>query len=166
MQQTNASNSASSSKKFNATLPYADLANRQQYLSLISLFNEATLKAILADVTVPDYQFLKPPTIGSLMLRGKTESVGKQFNLGEATMTQCVLRLTDSHTVGYGYVLGRNKEKATLCASIDAMMQENPQALLPKLTEAQNTLMAERQASQQDVQKTKVNFFTLVRGED
>lgn len=113
------------------------------------------------------FEWLRAPECGAVMVRGRTGGVGKAFNLGEMTVTRCALRL-GSGEVGHGYVQGRDKTKARLAALCDALMQTGraeeveAQVLLPLRRQ-----MAEaRQARASRAAATKVDFFTLVRGED
>ncbi|HAT34520.1 MAG TPA: phosphonate C-P lyase system protein PhnG, partial [Rhodospirillaceae bacterium] len=51
----------------------------------------------------PEYTWLRQPEFGSTMIRARAGGTGDPFNLGEATMTRCALRLADG-TAGYGYI--------------------------------------------------------------
>jgi alpha-D-ribose 1-methylphosphonate 5-triphosphate synthase subunit PhnG len=101
------------------------------------------------------------------MVRGHAGATGAAFNLGEMTVTRCALQLGDGR-VGHGYVQGRDKRHATQAALIDALMQGAEAAMirtqiLTPLTEAETT---RRQTRAARAAATKVDFFTLVRGED
>ena len=115
----------------------------------------------------PAFEWLRPPEVGGVMVRGRTGATGAPFNLGEMTVTRCALVL-ESGTVGHGYVQGRNKQQAEKAALVDALMQEDAAdriraALLePLATQMQAT--QDRRAAK--AAATKVEFFTLVRGED
>uniref|UniRef100_UPI000AF7F616 phosphonate C-P lyase system protein PhnG n=1 Tax=Leisingera sp. F5 TaxID=1813816 RepID=UPI000AF7F616 len=92
---------------------------------------------------------------------------GAPFNLGEMTVTRCTLSLEDG-TVGHGYVQGRSKAKAGMVAKIDALMQTGAAAglraaVLDPLSAERKARKATRAAK---AAATKVEFFTLVRGED
>ena len=54
------------------------------------------------------------------MLRGRIGGDGAPFNFGEATVSRCAVRLATGET-GFGYVLGRDHEKARLIALCDAL---------------------------------------------
>lgn len=115
----------------------------------------------------PAYEMLRAPEIGSVMVRGRAGAVGAAFNLGEMTVTRCSVKLADG-TVGHGYVQGRGKVHATQAALIDALMQTDAAnavstAILTPLRAAADTAKAARAAR---AAATKVDFFTLVRGED
>ena len=112
-------------------------------------------------------EFLRRPEPGLVMLRGRMGGSGSAFNLGEASVTRCSVRLADGQ-VGTGYVLGRDRRKAELVALLDALLQEpayrarlEPELLVP-LRQAQQQRRAAAAAA---AGTSKVEFFTLVRGE-
>lgn len=114
-----------------------------------------------------DIQFnpLKPPETGLVMVRGKSGGVGRQFNLGEMTVTRGAVRLETGET-GLSYVAGRDKKHAETAAVIDALMQraENreqvrDQVLYPlekQAEEKRKQVLRQRAA-------TRVDFFTMTR---
>jgi alpha-D-ribose 1-methylphosphonate 5-triphosphate synthase subunit PhnG len=116
----------------------------------------------------PRYDLLRPAESGLVMVRGRAGGAGMRFNLGEMTMTRCVVRLA-SGRAGYGYIAGRDGRHAELAALFDALMQDDARRgqveslLIRPLAQAQSQAKAtaERKAA-----ATKVEFFTLVRGED
>ena len=115
----------------------------------------------------PDITWLRPPEIGSVMVRGRAGGTGAAFNLGEMTVTRCTLRL-ESGVVGHGYVQGRRKRDAEAAARIDALMQTEAST---KVEESVLAPMRSEEAARRDARAgkaaaTKVDFFTLVRGED
>lgn len=102
-----------------------------------------------------------------VMLRGRVGGTGNPFNLGEASMVRCAVRLGDG-PLGVGYVLGRDKRRAELVALCDALLQD-PQHhgrlqcnLIAPLVSAQAQARAQQQRAVAD---SKVEFFTFVRGE-
>ena len=75
----------------------------------------------------------------------------------------------ESREVGFGYVLGRDRAKARLVALCDALIQHD--AYRDRIVGAgvapiHERLHAERKLKAEQVAATKVDFFTLVRGED
>ncbi|RYA58051.1 phosphonate C-P lyase system protein PhnG, partial [Enterobacter cloacae complex sp. CH23B] len=91
-----------------------------------------------------------------------------RFFAGDATLTRAVIRLK-SGTLGYGYVLGRDKTHAERCAAIDALLQEQPhfQTLMETLIAPLEADRAARLAARQaEVNTSRVDFFTLVRGDN
>ncbi len=123
---------------------------------------------LLAIGPLPRYEELRRPECGLLMLRGRIAGDGAPFNVGEVTIARVAVRL-QTQEVGFGYVLGRDVEKARLVAVCDALMQTEryrplvEQSVIAPLRARQavaRKLAAERTAA------TRVEFFTLVRGED
>ena len=117
--------------------------------------------------TAPAHKVLRAPEIGAVMVRGRAGAVGAPFNLGEMTVARASVQLEDG-VVGHGYVQGRDKGQALQAALIDALMQTDQAksieaAVLAPLREAAQTAKATRAAK---ADATKVNFFTMVRGED
>jgi alpha-D-ribose 1-methylphosphonate 5-triphosphate synthase subunit PhnG len=92
---------------------------------------------------------------------------GAPFNVGEMTVTRCVVRLADGRT-GYSYLAGRDKVHAELAALADAHLQNaQPSPWLTDLISALAQAQARRRAQKEaDTAATKVEFFTLVRGEN
>ena len=115
----------------------------------------------------PGHEWLRAPEAGGVMVRGRAGATGAPFNLGEMTVTRCSLKL-ESGEVGHGYVQGRDKGHARQAALVDALMQTGEAArvraaILDPLAEALETARAARAAK---AAATKVDFFTMVRGED
>jgi alpha-D-ribose 1-methylphosphonate 5-triphosphate synthase subunit PhnG len=101
------------------------------------------------------------------MARGRAGATGAPFNLGEVSATRAAVRLADG-TVGIGYVLGRDKAHAERAALCDALMQ-GPRAEAVRATVIAPLAAAEagrRAARARKAAATRVEFFTLVRGED
>ncbi|WP_299620003.1 phosphonate C-P lyase system protein PhnG [Pelagibius sp.] len=116
----------------------------------------------------PDYAWLRAPEVGMVMVRARSGGTGGQFNLGQMTVTRCALRL-GSGAAGLGYVQGRSKRHAELAAVFDALMQDEERrpdledGVIGPLEEAQGQRRGTRSRK---ANATKVNFFTLVRGEN
>lgn len=116
----------------------------------------------------PAFEWLRRPHVGLVMVRGKAGGTGNQFNLGEMTVTRCALRLADG-TIGHGYVQGRDRCHAQLAALLDALLQHDDrrQALMAQVIEPLQAKHAKhRQERSRKAAATKVEFFTMVRGEN
>jgi alpha-D-ribose 1-methylphosphonate 5-triphosphate synthase subunit PhnG len=116
----------------------------------------------------PCYNFLREPEIGLAMVRGRAGGVGQQFNLGGATITRSVIQLSQG---GYGHaiILGSDERKAELAAVFDALLTntEMRAELEPKIIQPlAETIKANHQTHAAKTAATKVDFYTLVRGED
>lgn len=150
------------------TLPHGTDA-RKRWMGVLARAETARLEtAFSALETPPQYEYLRPPEIGMTMVRARAGGKGERFNLGEMTMTRCSVKTADG-LVGHGYVAGRDKLHAELAAVFDALLQSPEQA--PALTRDIIAPLDERYRNQRLEQSaktaaTKVNFFTMVRGED
>ncbi|NML75306.1 phosphonate C-P lyase system protein PhnG [Rhizobium sp. S-51] len=118
--------------------------------------------------TVPEVQMLRGPEIGLVMVRGRIGGGGAPFNLGEATVSRATVRL-DSGLVGHGHVLGADLKRARLAAIFAALWQDPAHRALVERellepADARRTAEARRKA--QETAATRVDFFTMVRGED
>jgi alpha-D-ribose 1-methylphosphonate 5-triphosphate synthase subunit PhnG len=117
---------------------------------------------------LPMCEDLRAPENGLVMIRGRIGGDGAQFNLGEATVSRAVVRLS-SGEMGFGYVLGRDRAKARLIALCDALTQTKAYAAALEgkvVAPLRAGLDAQRETRARQVAATKVDFFTLVRGED
>lgn len=144
------------------------VADRKAWLSLLAKAPAAQLAKLWSDLgSIPEYSVLRAPEIGSVMVRGRAGATGAPFNIGETTVTRCSVCLASGEN-GHGYVQGRHREKALQVALIDALMQTEAaeqvrKVILAPLEVELQTAKARRAAK---AAATKVDFFTLVRGED
>lgn len=142
---------------------------RKDWMGILSRTRTDRLESIFAEVGPKlAFEHLRPPEVGMAMVRARAEARGTQFNLGEMTVTRCSIRLEDG-SVGHGYVAGRDKRHAELAAVLDALLQ-NPdhgstlhQTIIAPLARELARSKAERASK---TAATKVNFFTMVRGQD
>lgn len=111
---------------------------------------------------------LRPPEIGLVMLRGRIGGDGSPFNVGEATVTRCAVQLR-SGEVGFSYALGRDRDRARLAAVCDALWQSGAHRDAIErhvLSPVRTRIDAERAETDRRTAATRVDFFTMVRGED
>ena len=138
---------------------------RKDWISLLAKAPADRLASLMPDL--PPHDLLRAPEIGAVMVRGRTGATGAPFNLGEMTVTRCSVRLADG-AVGHAWVQGRDKAHARRAAVADALMQTDAAAeigarvLVPLRAEAE----AARAARAGQAAATRVDFFTMVRGED
>lgn len=131
----------------------------------------ATLRELqsgLDAVGLPSSRDLRPPEIGLVMLRGRIGGDGQPFNVGEATVTRAAIQLASGER-GFSYLLGRHPEKARLAAIVDALWQkmETRRAVEQHiLTPIGARRSRDALAAKERVAATKVDFFTVARGED
>jgi len=141
---------------------------RQAWMSLLAKVPEHSLEDKLAAVgPEPEFKWLRHPELGGIMVQGRSGGTGGRFNIGEMTVTRCALQL-DTGEVGHAVVQGRSKSKARHAALVDALMQTAQAGNLK--ARILDPLTAEMAASQETraakAAATKVDFFTMVRGED
>lgn len=143
----------------------ADVSARQRWLALLARAEEKELAALLAQVSaLPEFRYLRPAETGLCLLRAQTGGSGDPFHLGEVTLTRCTVQLAD-HTLGVAYRLGRAPGCAAQAALVDALLQTgllqeaDLRAIAVRLDQARTARAAE-------VEGTRVEFFTLVRGDD
>ncbi|KQU49976.1 hypothetical protein ASG72_18370 [Bosea sp. Leaf344] len=139
-------------------------SERQRWMAVLARASRSEIEAVLG-ADLPAHDLLKAPETGTVMVEGRAGGAGRRFNLGEATVTRCVVRLADG-AMGFAYALGRDGRKARLAAILDARLQQ--EAETGPLRQHVSALAA-RQAAARDLASrkaaaTKVDFFTLVRG--
>ncbi len=150
-----------------ATLQTDSNGARASVLAVLAKVSTAELKAA-KDGHWPDveYRELKPAEIGLVMLRGRIGGDGAPFNVGEATVSRAIIEMPNGLR-GFGQCLGRDIEKAKLAAIFDALWQQEPERVERILLDPARAKLNElRQTTASQTAATKVDFFTLVRGED
>jgi alpha-D-ribose 1-methylphosphonate 5-triphosphate synthase subunit PhnG len=147
------------------TPPEADTSTRKAWMGLLARAKPARLADLFPQL--PAHDLLRAPEIGAVMVRGRIGGTGLPFNLGEMTVTRCALRLV-SGTVGHAHVQGRGRDHALRAAAVDALMQTDQAEVLRMavLLPLQAEEVARQSSRAAKAAATKVEFFTLVRGED
>lgn len=150
------------------TLP-TEQAGRRRCASLLAVARADELRAAWdALKDKPETKPVRGPETGLVMVRGRIGGGGSPFNLGEATVTRATIALASS-TVGHAQALGTDKQKAKLAAIFDALWQEDAtrdhieNALLAPI---EQRVAADSRAKAEETAATRVDFFTMVRGED
>lgn len=146
----------------------ADDAARRHWLGLLARAPQGRLSELCAAAGVEaPFVWLRRPEIGTVMVRGRVGGTGAPFNLGEVTVTRASLRLPGGE-VGHGYVQGRDRAGAERAALVDALMQtaqaDRIRATILRPLEEEAAARARDRAEK--AAATRVEFFTLVRGED
>src|SRR5471030_1229574 len=124
-------------------------ATRREWLAILARTPRASMKdaldTALDGASPPEFDWLRAPDIGLAMVRGRVGGSGDAFNLGEVTVT-----------------------RATLAALADALLQTpafearmHEHLLVPLAARiAENRAQKQARAA-----GTKVEFFTMVRGD-
>lgn len=141
------------------------MTRRQEWMQILAKAGQDLLQ-YQAQIDGLQYEYIRAPEAGMVMVRGRAGGTGQAFNVGEVTVSRCVVRLADGN-MGYSYVLGRSLLQAELAAVVDGMLQSASGAqwfeqIIVPLKEAQQL---KRQQREQEVVGSKVNFFTMVRGD-
>jgi alpha-D-ribose 1-methylphosphonate 5-triphosphate synthase subunit PhnG len=147
------------------------VTDRSRWMALLSQADPADLEEAWRDVAPPpSYRWLRPVETGLVMLRGRAGGTGQPFNLGEMTVTRAAVMLEAPRAgVGFGYVAGRAPRHAELAALFDALLQDDTirtgplVRLLATIEQAGSQRRGHRAA---DVAATRVDFTTMVRGDD
>ena len=114
----------------------------------------------------PGHTRVRGPEVGLVMVRGRAGGGGAPFNLGEASVARASVRIV-SGEVGHGYCLGRDLAKAEAIAVIDALWQRDTAAVETGIIEPLRALAASGDQKRRDeAAATRVDFFTMVRGDN
>ena len=143
------------------------IEKRKSWMSLLATSNKNDLLNLWEQKKINiRYEWLRTPEIGSIMAQGRMGVTGDKFNIGEVTITRCSLKL-NCGTIGHSYVQGRSKKKAEISALCDALLQTemsneiNKSIIIPLEKIKKNN----KDKILSKAEATKVDFFTLVRGE-
>ncbi|KQX42067.1 phosphonate C-P lyase system protein PhnG [Devosia sp. Root436] len=114
----------------------------------------------------PVHKLVRGPETGLVMVRGRAGGGGAPFNLGEASVSRASVRIV-SGEVGHGYCLGRDLAKAEAIAVIDALWQRDAAVVEAEIIEPLRALAngADQQRRNESA-ATRVDFFTMVRGDN
>lgn len=142
---------------------------RRRAMSAIACMPAGVLAACYATFDdAPDALPVRGPEVGLVMLRGRAGGGGAAFNLGEASVARATVKLGTGE-VGHAMVLGRDMAHARMAAHLDALWQRADwrgrvdDAVVTPALEAAAAATARRS---EETEATRVDFFTLVRGED
>ena len=145
------------------------VSDRQSWMAILAKAAPSKLDELWSGfVGKPGFSTLREPETGLVMVRARAGGNGARFNMGEATVTRCSV-VTQTGLTGHGYVLGRDGGHARAAAEIDASLQdadlydELNRTVVEPLRTAQDEA---RNIHKGKISATRVDFFTLVRGED
>jgi len=143
------------------------LARRKAAMAVLAHATAAEIVGRLAALSLPAYENLREAENGLVMLRGRIGGDGAPFNLGEATVSRAAVRLA-SGEVGFGYTLGRDREKARMIALCDALVQSDKfvhDIETRVIAPLRAAMLVRRSARAAEAAATRVDFYTMVRGE-
>lgn len=143
--------------------------SRRERLSVLAMADTASLVERWQALNIdPDFTMPRAPQTGIIGLRGRIGGGGDGFNFGEATITRATVKLSGG-AIGHAYALGRDHTKAKLSAIIDALaLDEAWRARIDQdvIAPLRAKIEARDQRRSAQTAATKVDFFTVVRGED
>lgn len=142
-------------------------AQRKAAMTVLAHSGAAEIACRLKPITLPTYEILREPENGLVMLRGRIGGDGAPFNLGEATVSRAAVRLGTGE-VGFGYTLGRDRQKAQMIALCDALVQSDEFSDAVEanvLAPLRTAMISERNRRAAETAATRVDFYTMVRGE-
>ena len=142
-------------------------ARRKAAMAVLAHADAEDIAGHLGSIALPVHEDLREPENGLVMVRGRVGGDGAPFNLGEATVSRAAVRLATGE-VGFGYTLGRDRHKATLIALCDAMVQSDQFAAAVEsdvLAPLRAAMTEQRKRKAAETAATRVDFYTLVRGE-
>jgi len=145
----------------------AMVARRKAAMTVLAHSDSARIAECLRAIDLPAHEALREPENGLVMVRGRIGGDGAPFNLGEATVSRAAVRLA-SGEIGFGYTLGRDFEKARMIALCDAMVQSREFADAVEtnlLAPLRSAMLAGRERRSAEAAATRVDFYTMVRGE-
>ena len=142
-------------------------AQRKAAMAVLAHSEAAEISGRLDAITLPAHENLREPENGLVMVRGRIGGDGAPFNLGEATVSRAAVRLSTGE-VGFGYTLGRDRQKARMIALCDAMVQSDEFAGAVEakvIAPLRAAMIGGRNRKAAEAAATRVDFYTLVRGE-
>ena len=145
----------------------AGQARRKAAMAVLAHSGAAEISVRLETIALPVHENLREPENGLVMVRGRVGGDGAPFNLGEATVSRAAVRLSTGE-VGFGYTLGRDRQKARMIALCDAMVQSDEFADVVEnkvVAPLRAAMVAGRKRKSAETAATRVDFYTLVRGE-
>lgn len=143
------------------------MTDRRDWMGVLARAPATELARLWSDLGLaPGFAWLRPPETGTVMVQGRAGGTGAPFNLGEMTVTRASLRL-ETGEVGHAWVQGRDRDKARVAALADALMQTAAaeQVRAGVIAPLAQTEAAARATRASKAAATKVEFFTMVRGE-
>ena len=147
--------------------PKGKQAQRKAAMAVLAHSDAAAIAGCLDAMALPAHENLREPENGLVMVRGRIGGDGAPFNLGEATISRAAVRLSTGE-VGFGYTLGRDRQKAWMIALCDALIQSADHAETVEaevLAPLRAAMISERNRRAAETAATRVDFYTMVRGE-
>ncbi|MDR1035636.1 MAG: phosphonate C-P lyase system protein PhnG [Deltaproteobacteria bacterium] len=140
---------------------------RARVARILALADRESLLARLEAVgRIPDFEYLREPQKGLVMVRGRAGGTGSPFNLCEVLVSRCSVSVRGRP--GHAYVLGDDPSRA-LAAAVAAALAGDPEfsgRISAMVAALEEELARKRERERKRTMETRVEFFTLARGED
>lgn len=143
-----------------------DTSTRQRWLRALANSPIERLQALLPPALSAAPRWLRRAETGLMMLQGRSGGAGARFNLGEVSVSRATCEI-NGH-VGHGWVRGGDGRHAELIAQADALLQDSArhgELMLAWIAPLEGELAERRAARSREAAASKVEFFTMVRGE-
>jgi alpha-D-ribose 1-methylphosphonate 5-triphosphate synthase subunit PhnG len=143
------------------------VVRRKAAMAVLASSPASDIAVRLKALDLPHHEDLREAENGLVMVRGRIGGDGAPFNLGEATVARAAVRLA-SGEVGFGYTLGRDRDKARMIALCDALVQSSAFAgdvEAKVIAPLRAAVFARRDRKAAETAATRVDFYTMVRGE-
>ena len=128
----------------------------------------ADIAGHLETIALPGHEDLREPENGLVMVRGRVGGDGAPFNLGEATVSRAAVRLVDRRGRLRLHAGPRPARRRRLIALCDAMVQSDEFAAAIEaqvVAPLRAAMIEKRNRKAAEAAATRVDFYTLVRGE-
>lgn len=147
---------------------YKTKNDRKTWMGLLSCADPDDLATIRKNLdSLIDYIYIIKPETGMIMVQAKADGSKQRFNLGEAMVSRCILKVKEQY-LGTSWIMGSNIKHAELAALFDALLQD-PEYKKKLHTPLIEFLRKKAETKDRDLARdavdTKVEFFTLKRGE-
>jgi alpha-D-ribose 1-methylphosphonate 5-triphosphate synthase subunit PhnG len=148
-------------------------SERRRRMAALALARPESLEKALGLLPpLPAYTLPRRPEAGLIMAKARAGNTGQPFHVGEVLVTRCTVCMENPGAepiMGYAWIRGRASRHAELAAVYDAFWQRPDFA--PALDAVLWPVLARERQEQvshdvAQVAPTRVEFFTLVRGED
>ena len=96
---------------------------RKKWMALLGSADPKILESARNGLDLPfTPTYIVKPETGMLMAQARADVAGARFNLGEVTVTRCIMDL-EGRATGYAMVLGSDARHAELAALLDGLLQ-------------------------------------------
>ncbi|KZE31684.1 phosphonate C-P lyase system protein PhnG [Crenobacter luteus] len=145
-----------------------DIPTRQRWMRALALSPRTALESGLAPHLPPPgaCRWLRRPQTGLVMVEARSGGSGARFNLGELSVTRASVAVGER--VGHAWIGGGDARHAELAALADALLQDDArhaELMAGVIAPLEDAIAARRASASRAAAASRVEFFTMVRGE-